>query len=140
MFVGLDIMKRILSYLFLLAVLATACKKEGEANKDPLYKRWFVYKIEKHYTDKSGNADRNFKSWSNIIDDREMFFEFRRQGQFLTYQGMGSYTRTGPTITYTIAEDAGHYQYQLRENCLVLSFVVEKTSYNEHVTLEMRPF
>ena len=69
-------MKRILTYLLLITTVAAGCKKDRETNQDPLYKRWFVYKIEKHYTDKSGNPNRNFKPWSNIIDDREVFLEF----------------------------------------------------------------
>ncbi|RZJ75833.1 MAG: hypothetical protein EOO45_04335 [Flavobacterium sp.] len=133
-------MKRILSCLLLLSILATGCKKEDQANNDPLYKRWFVYKIEKHYTDKSGNPDRNFKAWSNIIDDRQMFFEFKQQGRFSTYQGTGSYQRYNQTISYTLAENAGEYQYRLQGNLLLLSFVIENTGYNELVSFEMRPF
>lgn len=132
-------MKRILFYLLLFTGMTAGCKKKEGNLPDPLHKRWFLHKIERQYTDKSGNPHPNLKPQSNTVDNREMFFEFTAEGKFLTYEGNGTYQRTGDRITFQLPQTTGEYGYQLQQDELILTSRVEGITYNENGRFTLKP-
>jgi len=112
--------------------------KKDEAVPDPLFKRWYLYKIKRIYTDKSGNPHPDFKSRSDVVNDRELFMEFRENGDILTNEGNGTYYRTGKQISDIILNNEGSYQYAFQGDMLILSDVVEGITYTEKTTFSMK--
>ncbi|WP_162796259.1 lipoprotein [Pedobacter namyangjuensis] len=132
-------MNRIL-VLFLLLAALTGCKKKDGPQSDPLHQRWYLYKIERQYTDKLGNPHPDFKPRSEVVEDRQMFFEFTSQGAFLTYEGNGSYRLDRDRILFELPHVSGEYNYRLSSDELILSSKVEGNTYNESSTFTMKPF
>lgn len=132
-------MKRILTCLFIL-LSAFGCKKKDDLVQDPLHKKWYLHKIERIYTDKVGNPHPDFSSWSDVANDRERFIEFTSDGQMLTYEGNGSYTKSSSTITYKLPNVQDAYDYSFQGEMLILSYQKEGITYNEKAIFTMKPF
>lgn len=133
-------MKKACIVLLLIISSAIACKKKEEAIIDPLHKRWYPHKIERIYTDKAGNPHPEFQSTSSVVDDKELFLEFTDQGKMLTYEGNGTYTANGNTLSFNLPSGSGEYQYTFQGDMLILSYRVEGITYIEKSIFTMKAF
>jgi len=133
-------MKRLYIYLLFALIALAGCKKNDDIVKDPLHKKWFLHKIERNYTDKDGNPHTGFESWSQVVDDREMYFEFTNQGQMFTHEGNGTYTKTQTEISYSLPAVTGSFNYSFQGDMLVLTTIEEGVTYTQRATFWMKPF
>lgn len=105
----------------------------------PLYKRWKIIADERVFLNLDGSPHGGFKTRMDSVKSDSVFFEFLRDGTFLSVEGNGTFTLSGDSVYLNIPDGESSFRYTLKDSMLYLSSDMLRDDYIRREVLHARP-